>query len=68
MVHKEYEKWKSSVKSGRLGQNFCNDFIRGECSELFYEANEEKADMMIKEWLTKHHYYATMPPKLKRTK
>lgn len=69
MAHKAYDKWKVKVKPlERLGQAFCNNFIKSPWPELFYEENETKAEVMIKEWLTNNHYYATMPPKLKASK
>lgn len=63
---KAFYSWRAKQKDGRLGQAFCNDFLREPYPELYYEVDDKKAEQMIKEWLTLHHYYATMPPKLKR--
>lgn len=64
-----YAKWKGKIHpSLRLGQAFCNDFIKEPWPELFYEEDELTAEIVIKNWLTRHHYYATMPPKIKSVK
>lgn len=61
-----YNDWKDNrVGLERLGQAFCNDFIRCEYGSLYYETSTYKAFMEIKEWLERHHYYDKMPTKAK---
>lgn len=46
----------------RLGQYFCNTYIKGSWPELFYEKNDNKAAEMIRVWLADHSYTDSMPP------
>ena len=48
-------------KSERLGQAFCNDFIKGPWPELFCETDLKKAEAMIGKWLLDNHYMKDMP-------
>lgn len=63
------DKHKGNPKSQRLGQAFWNTYLKGsrfhraEWSELFHEKDDEKSKEMIREWLTRHHYYKTLPSK-----
>lgn len=54
--------------SVRLGQYFCNTYIKGSWPELFYEEDEEKAAEIIRTWLVDHQYTDTMPPKVSISK
>lgn len=45
----------------RLGQRFCNLFIRHEWTELFYQINEAEAARLIDKWLTDHQYTDNLP-------
>jgi len=67
-MNKDYAKWKqkhySKNYNERLGQHFVCDFIHQPWPELFYEDDDKIADEMIREWLTAHHYYVTMPRKI----
>lgn len=47
-------------KSERLGQAFCNDFIKGPWPELFYETDLKKAEAIIGKWLLDNHYINDM--------
>lgn len=62
-----YTEWKSEhyntcdVTGARLGQNFCNHFIKGRWPELFYCDNDFKSEAMIVEWLTANQYWPFVP-------
>lgn len=49
----------------RLGQLFCNRYIRESWPELYYETNPEKALAKIDEWLVKHCYFHELPMPIK---
>lgn len=57
-----------AARSVRLGQYFCNTYIKGSWPELFYEEDEEKAAEIIRTWLVDHQYTDTMPPKVNISK
>ncbi len=48
----------------RLGQRFCNDYIKYAWPELFYERDDGKASEMIWEWLKDHDYIESLPEKV----
>jgi hypothetical protein len=48
----------------RLGQRFCNMYIKGSWPELFY-ADEAKASANIEQWLTDSQYTEELPQPLK---
>ena len=50
----------------RLGQRFCNDFIKGPWPKLFYAEQEYDCVGIILGWLESHHYFNEMPPKVIR--
>lgn len=50
----------------RLGQRFCNTFIKESWPELYYEANDAVAKSMIEVWLDRHQYYTELPPAIDR--
>ena len=45
----------------RLGQRFCNDFIKGNWPELFYCEDDDAAECMIKKYMFDLCYFTTMP-------
>jgi hypothetical protein len=45
----------------RLGQAFCNDYVRCSWPELYYCENEEESLEMIVDFLVQHHYYPMVP-------
>lgn len=51
-------------RSLRLGQFFCNRYIKAPWPELYYEESTEKAREMIRAWLIDHHYLDKLPPTL----
>lgn len=51
-------------KGERLGQRFCNEYIKYPWPELFYEKDYEKAVALITEYLVKLHYYPMVPNKI----
>ncbi|QBQ74789.1 hypothetical protein BcepSauron_409 [Burkholderia phage BcepSauron] len=48
----------------RMGQRFCNLYIKGSWPELFY-ADDLKAAPLIYDWLCAHQYYDELPQPLK---
>ena len=49
----------------RLGQRFCNMYIKNSWPELFY-ADDETASLLIQQWLVDNHYTTQLPQELKR--
>lgn len=45
----------------RLGQYFCNLFIRESWPALYYEADDAVASALIFEWLERHQYTDDLP-------
>jgi hypothetical protein len=45
----------------RLGQFFCNLYIRESWPELYYEADDSKAAALICDWLERHQYTDSLP-------
>lgn len=56
--------WNNRSRYERLGQAFCNDFIRHSWTELYYCTDLCKSQRMIENWLHQHHYYTDMPSKV----
>ena len=52
---------KSMNDGQRLGQRFCNMFIKGAWPDLYYEENDAVAREMIRTWLSNHHYHDELP-------
>lgn len=50
----------------RLGQQFCNMYIKGSWPELFY-ADDVMASSLILQWLSNNQYYYTLPPIIDRS-
>lgn len=50
----------------RLGQLFCNLYIKGSWPEL-YGANYEKAEKLIAQWLKDFMYEEELPPHVARS-
>jgi len=48
----------------RLGQYFCNRYIKQPWPELFHETDTPTAANMIEEWLANNQYTDTMPQKI----
>lgn len=55
---------KEATDGQRPGQRFCNMYLTAGVSwpELYYERNEEKAFLMIQQWLNDNHYITELPP------
>lgn len=49
----------------RIGQYFCNRYIKGSWPELYY-AEHEDAIKMIEQWLQDNHYQENLPQPIKR--
>lgn len=49
----------------RLGQFFCNNFIEGQWSYLFYMEDDMFARRVIAGYLRDHQYYEELPVRLK---
>lgn len=56
-----YQNWKNNRKTERLGQAFCNDFIRESWPALYYCEDSEKSAQMICQWLIQYQYWPNMP-------
>lgn len=54
---------ENSTSEYRLGQYFCNTYIKQSWPELFY-ANDERAESLIRTWLEENCYTDTLPPSL----
>lgn len=54
----------SNKKDGqRLGQRFCNMYIKEAWPELFH-ADRFEAVHLIHDYLTRHQYFDTLPPRI----
>lgn len=51
----------------RLGQYFCNLFIKESTPALYYEGDDAKAGALIREWLERHQYTDNLPRPQNRT-
>lgn len=66
-MSKAFEKFKESYACDpdahhlRLGQYFCNLFVKESMPELYYEADDEKAKSLICKWLERHQYTDNLP-------
>ena len=48
-------------KTQRLGQFFCNTYVKGTMPELFYEVDERAAKRKIIAYLKQYQYWPNMP-------
>jgi len=46
----------------RVGQHFCNLFIKNPWAELYHERDLEKTATLISQWLLDNQYYEELPP------
>lgn len=53
---------KEGTKGERIGQFFCDRFLKEPWSELYHEDDQGKAVQMIEAWLASHHYIDSLPP------
>ncbi len=66
----KFEQWLTQAKQNqheRIGQQFCNTYVRGSWPELFY-ADNDKAKTLIIEHLQSLHYWPDMPCPLSELK
>lgn len=56
-----YVNWKNNRKTERLGQAFCNDFIKIPWPELYHCVDDERSGQIIYYYLTDHQYWPNMP-------
>lgn len=61
---KQLYNYDGFLEGERLGQAFCNDFIKASWPELYYQEDYEKAMAMIVEWLVATHNYPLLPHKV----
>lgn len=59
-----YNHWKLNRPHERLGQAFCNDYIKQPWPELYHCTSDERAGQIIYYYLTDHCYFPNMPDKL----
>ena len=45
----------------RLGQFFCNNYIRGPWNYLYYQENDDISKLMMVQYLERYHYYNEPP-------
>ena len=48
-------------KGIRMGQYFCNKFVKESGPQLFYSTDDNKSKQMIEEWLIRYCYEAELP-------
>lgn len=65
-ILRDFEIEQKKVPSYRLGQHFCNKYIKGQWPELFYCEDRQKGLIMIEKWLKDNCYQNDMPPELVR--
>lgn len=58
-----YDWYNNRRQYERLGQAFCNDFIKHSWPELYY-AEDDTALALIDNWLFDHTYFEEMPVKV----
>lgn len=57
------KQWNASAVRLRLGQFFVNKYTPKDINpEVYYEANPDKALLMIEQWLADHQYTDVLPP------
>ena len=56
------DEFTTSNRDERLGQYFCNRYMKQAWPELYYTDSFTEAKRLIIEWLDNHHYYDTLPP------
>ena len=61
-ILRDFEIEQQKVPSYRLGQHFCNMYIKGQWPELFYVEDRQKCLIMIEKWLKDNCYENDMPP------
>lgn len=61
-ILRDFEIEQQKVPSYRLGQYFCNMYIKGQWPELFYVEDRQKCLIMIEKWLKDNCYENDMPP------
>jgi hypothetical protein len=69
-----YQKFVESYKCDaeaqahlRLGQYFCNTYIKESFPELYYESDDNVAAEIIEKWLADHQYTEELPEPIDRT-
>lgn len=60
----EYHCKSSEARHLRLGQWFCNNYLKQPWPELYYQEDEKKAEEMIEKWLDDHQYVRNVPDKV----
>ena len=61
----QYEQLQGSTE--RLGQYFCNRYVKSSWPKLFYEEDFNKCSILIEKWLKKYCYETQIPPQLTDT-
>lgn len=62
-LHKNYKGYDCGE---RLGEAFCNDFIKQSWPELYYCQDDEKSLALIVDYLVDCQYYPNVPDKLEK--
>lgn len=63
-----YKEWATTRQHERIGQAFCNDFIKKPWPELFYEEDHQKAILTIWQWVRDNCYSLDRMPAKHQTK
>lgn len=59
------KKWKTHGGGQRLGQFFCNYFVKESMPDLYHQQDKEKAKEVIREYLLRHQYFDKAPPRVR---
>lgn len=57
----QYNASKDKQCGIRMGQYFCNKYVKESWPQLFYCTDDEQSKQMIKEWLTRYCYESELP-------
>lgn len=58
------KEWQTENRNERLGQYFCNRYIKKPYPELYYEADYFTTAWLIAQWLVDHNYQEELPQKV----
>ena len=58
------KEWQEESREERLGQYFCNRYIKKPWPELFYCNSFSRALAIISKWLEDNHYTDVLPDRI----
>lgn len=59
-IHNQHKK----ADGLRMGQRFVNMYVKAPWPELFYTTDQFEAVNLIHDYLTRHQYHDTLPPRI----